>query len=161
MAIFLKIDGVKGNVSVSEFKDWININELEFGGVSNSSSIVVGQAIDRNSSRPNFGKISFTKHMDASTTTFFEAAHSGEVFKKMEFDYVSAGKSPKVYGTIILSDAMVSYFADKHTDSLNRPLEIIRVTYNKIERTVTPHDEKNTPLPSMRTGYDIEKAIML
>jgi type VI secretion system Hcp family effector len=158
MAIFLKIDGVKGNVSIPQFKDWIQINELEFGGIHTPSTIKVGQAMDRNTSYPTFGKISFTKHMDASSNAFFEAAHSGEVFKTLEFNYVSTGNKPQVYGKVILNDVMVNSFADKHSDDLNRPLELIRVTYNKIERSVMPADEKNSLQAPMRSGYDIEQA---
>lgn len=158
MAIYLKADDIKGSVSTNGYKNWIHINELEFAGIANPTRIKVGQAMDRNLSQPNFGQVIFMKPMDSSTVAFFEAAHSGKVFKQMEFDYVSAGDQPKVYGKVVLSNAVVTHYSDKHSDSLQRPMELIRVSYSKIEKTVIAQDVNNKPMSPMTTGYDLEQA---
>jgi type VI protein secretion system component Hcp len=161
MAIYLKVPDVKGNVSTTKFENWIEIHDVEFGGITNPVSMRVGSVTDRNASAPRFGQVTLLKSTDQSSTDFFEAAHDGTVFKEMEFNYVSSGSEPTVYGKLTLTDAMVTYFADKHHEAADKPLELIRLAYTQIKKTVIPRDSKNKLGSPLITGYDIEKASKL
>jgi type VI secretion system Hcp family effector len=158
MSIYLKIDHIKGNVTLPKFKDWIHVHDIDFGGINNPARMRVGEARDRNSNYPNFGHVTFTKSLDPSSNTLFQATHDSIVFPKMEFNYVTEGKEPTVYGKLILTDALISYFADKHSENGHRPLEIVSVTYTQIQRNFIPIDSTGRTGSQSATGYDLEKA---
>ncbi len=158
MAIYLKADGMTGDVSVTQFKNWIHVKEIDFGGVNNQVNMNVGKANDRNNNFPRFGQVTFVKEQDSSSNAFFEAAHKSSVIKTLEFDYVSDSKQPTVYGKCILNNVQVSYFAEHHSENNHRPLEMITVAYNQIQRNVVPIDSTGKAGSQNATGYDLTAA---
>ena len=161
MAIYLKAPNASGSVTSQSHKDWITIDAIEFGGVNTPVSMVVGNAMDRYSSQPRFSHVSIIKPADKSSNALFEAAHSGQVFEQLEFNYVSSGSNPITYGKLILKDAVVAHYADQHSAHADMPRELIRFAYTQMQRTFIPRDKSNKLGSPNTTGYDIEKASAL
>jgi type VI secretion system Hcp family effector len=162
MAIYLKIPDVSGSVTTQGYTGWTEVDDLEFAGVDAPAKMQVGQATDRNSNRPTFGQITILKQQDKTSMALFEAVHSGENFNELEFNYVSSGSSPTTYGKLILKDAMVTHYSDRHNgEAKGMPRELVRFAYNQIQRTFTPRNSDNKLGSPLSTGYDIEKAAKL
>ena len=158
MAIYLKISNVKGNITVAQFKDAIEIFDLEFSGFSKNFRMRIGDTIDRNTGSLLVGQITFLKAQDNSTTDFFQAAHNGLVFKTVEFNYITEGKEPTIYGKLILNNAIVTSFSEKHSQTLHRPIERISLAYTQIQKNIIPIDSSGKAGSQSTTGYDLEKA---
>jgi type VI secretion system Hcp family effector len=162
MAIYLKIPNVTGNVTTKNYNGWTEVDDLEFAGVEAHARMQVGQAIDRNASRPTFGQVTILKQQDKTSNTLFEAVHSGESIDELEFNYVSAGSTPITYGKLILKDVMVTHFSERHnSEAKSTPRELVRFAYNQIQRTFMPRTSDNKLSSASTTGYDIEKATKL
>lgn len=162
MAIYLKVPNVSGNVTTKGFSGWTEVDDLEFAGVDAPAKMQVGQGVDRNVSRPTFGQVTILKQQDQSSIAFFDAAHSGENFSELEFDYVSSGSTPVTYGKLILKDAMVTHYSDRHnSEAKGTPRELIRFAYSQMQRTFTPRTSDNKLGSPSSTGYDIAKASKL
>ena len=158
MAIYLKIPNVNGDVSTQNFKQWIAVNDIEFSGINKPITLRVGETMDRNTSFPTFSHITFLKHFDTSSTALFQAAHTSETFDKVEFNFVSSGNNPTVYGKLILHNVVVTHYGNKHSAEAVRPKELITLAYTQIEQTFIPHDNNNKTGSPLITGYDLEKA---
>jgi type VI secretion system secreted protein Hcp len=159
MAIYLKIPSTSGNVTTEGFKNWIEVSDIEFSGVSAPVNMQIGNSINRNSSRPKFGEVTIIKNQDQSSNVLFDAVHSGQSFDQVEFNYTSTGSQSVVYGKLILTNAMVTHYSDSHHgDAQGTPQEIVRFAYTKMQRTVVPRDATNKPGSPNSAGYDLEKA---
>ncbi len=162
MAIYLKIPGTNGNVTTEGFKNWIEVADVEFNGVTAPVKMQIGNTIDHNSSRPKFGEVTIIKHQDQSSNVLFDAVHSGKSFDQVEFNYVSTGSESAVYSKLILSNVMVTHYADRHHhEAQGTPQELVRFAYTKMQRTVVPRDAANKLGSPNSTGYDLEKATKL
>jgi hypothetical protein len=62
MAIYLNIPTASGNVTTDGFKNWIEVSDIEFSGVSAPVKMHIGNSIDRNSSRATFGEVTIIKN---------------------------------------------------------------------------------------------------
>ncbi len=158
MAIYCKIPNVSGDVSTTNFKNWIQIDDIEFAGASKSAEMKVGKSIDRNIGFPKFSQVTVIKTMDSSSNALFQALHDNRVFNYIEFNYVSSGNTPSIYGKLILHHVMVTHFGDKHNSEAQRPRELIRLAYTQMQRTVIPHDNTGKAGSADIAGYDLEAA---
>jgi type VI secretion system Hcp family effector len=158
MSIYLKSDVIKGNVTVNQFKDAIEVFDVEFGGINRGVRMSVGDTMDRFAGSLSLGQVSFTKAQDNATVDLFQAAHKGTVFNKLEFNYVSEGSNPTTYGKTILHNAVITSFTEKHNHQTHRPFERIRIAYTKIERNIIPIDSTERTGSQKAAGYDVEQA---
>ena len=159
MAIYMKISGVTGSVTTKGYEGAIEVSELDFAGVKVPMQMMVGKAVNRALSEPHFGQVSIIKNLDKSSNAFFEAAHNGQAFASLEFDYVSTGATPVQYSKIMLTNAMVSHYSEQNVGSATEmPKEVIRFCYTKISRTFVPRDSTGQAGSPLTTGYDIEQA---
>lgn len=158
MAIYLKVSSLNGNVTTQDYKNWINIHDLDFSGVSRNSHIRLGNVTGRNNNSPHFGEITVVKSVDSSSNAFLDAVTSNHTFSELEFHRVSDSANSTTYGKIILNDVIVTHYSNKQNQSSQRPQELVRFAYTKIQQTVIPIDENNNIGSPDTTGYNIETA---
>ncbi len=162
MSIYMKMDGINGNVTTENYQNWIQVEDVSFGGIQNSMNNIVGKSQDRISSRPSFGEITLIKKSDVSSIKLFEAAHSGKVISKVEIDYVSTGNPPTTYSKISLTNVLISHYSEKHQgDGTSLPTERVRLHYETIEKTYTPRDASNKVGSPASSGYNLPQAKQL
>ena len=158
MSIYLVSNVAKGNVSVANFKEAIEVFDIEFSGINRGVAMRVGDTMDRYAGSLSFGQVTFSKEQDKSTVDLFQAAHKGTVFDKLEFNYVTEGNNPTTYGKVTLHNAVITSFTEKHTSDSHRPIERIRLAYTQIQRNVIPVDSTGRTGSQKASGYDLEKA---
>jgi len=57
MAIYMKIDGIDGDITAKGYDKWINVKALQFAGVTNSMRDIVGKPNNRIMTKPSFGEM--------------------------------------------------------------------------------------------------------
>jgi hypothetical protein len=57
MAIYMQLPGIQGPVTTKGYEGWIQISDLEFGGIQNGMQMQLGKQMDRFNQQPNFGQV--------------------------------------------------------------------------------------------------------
>ncbi|MCK4869946.1 MAG: type VI secretion system tube protein Hcp [Gammaproteobacteria bacterium] len=158
MGIYLKVPGANGDVTTKGYEGWIELFDVDFGGITNPTKMRIGQSQSRMHTFPAFGQLTIIKQLDKSSVHFFEAAHSGKVFPQLDIHYVSTGNELFTYAKTTLKDASISHYADSFKGQGEMPEELIRLAYTHIERTFVPRDANNKPGSQLVWGYDLVTA---
>lgn len=160
MPIYLQASGAQGNVSLSGYENWIEIQEVVFSGINQGVEQRPGRMYDRIQGGPNFGLIHLRKVADSSSPFWFEYASSNRVIAETEIDYVTTGNQPFSYQILKLTNAFVSHYSQEHQGNIyNAPLEFITLGYDSLECSYIPRSADNSQGSPIRTGYDVSKGI--
>jgi type VI secretion system secreted protein Hcp len=148
----MKIEGIDGDVTHQEHKNWLDISSLQWG-VGRGISTPVGSAKNREASEPSISEVVVTKLMDASSVKLFTEACTGQKGKKVQIHLVSTGNPGKTYMEYTLENALVSgYSVSTNGD---RPSESISFNFTKIETKYTPLGEGNDTGSPVTASYDL------
>lgn len=161
MAIYLKADGVQGNVTSQGFQNQVAIEAFRFGGIKQHVTQHTGKMKARTQGTPQFGLIALQKIADMSTLTWFGFAHSSKVIPTLELAFVTAGDSPTVYQKMVLSNALVSFFDQDHAGSSGQPNETLVLAYESLQMTYTPRNASNSAGSPRTAGYSLSTASKL
>lgn len=128
---YLQIDGIKGESTDSQHKDWIEI--LSYS--QSAGATAPGAADTKKTSGPS--EILITKKMDSSSPLLQKLCSSGKHIPKATLHVMRAGAEP---ATAEMSDVVISSVSpqvsppDKATGA---PTESISLNYGKIQWTYT------------------------
>jgi len=141
---YLQIDGIPGESTDSNHKDWIEV--LSYGHemmqpVSSTKSSAGGAATGRS----QHGDFAITKFVDKSSPKLYEAVSNGKHISKAKIEVCRAGGSQVKFLEINLEQVMVSLVQLNSTDSNGNtgkgedklPTETVHLNYGKIEWTYT------------------------
>lgn len=151
MAIYLQIKNIKGNVTESAHKDWIECSSLQFG-IGRAISTTVGAAKNRESSMPSISEISVTKMMDDASPKLFEQACVGDGDQYV-IHLTKTGEGAEIYTEYTLEDCMISGYSV--SSGGDRPSESISLSFTKLIMKYTPYDDKNKKGTPVSAGYDL------
>ena len=151
----MKLKGIDGEVSAKGYERWIELYDIDFGGLHIPMDNVVGKNQNRVNSKPRLGDITITKPLDTSSTRLFDRAHDAQSFPEVEIHYVTNGNPPIKYASYILHNVLLSNYSERHTGSGDRPIEMLALNYLKIEKTYIPRGSDNQPKNPMIIGYDL------
>lgn len=156
MPIYMKIDGIDGNVEAEGHAKWIEVNSLQFG-VGRAITSGVGKASDRESSAPSISEVTVTKAMDAASPKIFAESCYGKSKPKIEFHLCKTDEGKlETYMEYTVSDVLISGYSV--SSGGDKPTESISFNFTKIEMKFVPWDDghkKGTPIPA---GYDLALA---
>jgi len=156
MAIYMKMDGVKGQSQTEGHKDEVTLESFQFGASRNIASSA--KNANREASAPSLSEVTVTKSQDASSSDLLKLSFAGEG-KKAVFSFTKAGTDGKVqvYMTITLENCLVSSFnCSAHGGEGNSiPMESLSLNFTKIEYKMLPSDPKNKTAAPMLATYDI------
>lgn len=160
MAIYVKWEGIKGNVTAKGYTDQISINSFNFG-VGRRISMEAGEMSNRESTRPSISEITITKPADNSATGILKESLSGSAGKKVTFSFVKTGSDEMTeFMTYDLEDALVSgYTVDAGADG--EPMETITLSFSKIMSKYNDYDKTNKSASPQRVGYDLARSVAL
>ncbi|MGN6450986.1 MAG: Hcp family type VI secretion system effector [Brucella intermedia] len=152
MAIYLQIEGIKGDATQGQHKDWIEITTIDFG-VMRHLNTRVGGISNREATEPSLNEIVVTKNLDLSTTDIFHSACSGTVGKTVIIHFVTTGASGRVYLEVKLDNVLIS---NHHiTSAGERPLERVHLNFTKIELKNTYFDGTNKEQSPKIVSFDL------
>ena len=156
MSIYMRIEGVKGNVTTKNYSDWIECVDLDFSGITNTINLEIGNDMDRVLHHPAFGEVSVYKHLDSSSIALFEYAHNRIAIPKVEIHSVSSSDPIFTYAKLVLNNVIVSHFSEIAGDTLySKPRESVAFSYTRIEKTYIPQNPDSSPGSPIVSGYDL------
>lgn len=156
MTIYLKYDGIDGEVTESKHPKWIEVNSFQFG-VGRGISSPTGGSANREASIPSVSEITVTKQLDASSIKLVQAALAGEG-KKVTIDFVTAGtgKEPVVYAQYELEGAMVSGYSV--SSGGDRPSESLSINFTSFQYKNIGGKTDNTSGTPVFVKYNLGEA---
>ena len=152
MAIYLEYDGIKGDATHDEHKDWITCESVDWG-VGRAISTPVGSAKNREASEPSVAEVTVSKEMDSSSVYLFQESCTGQKGKTVKIHLVSTGSPGATYLEYTLTNALVSGYSV--SSGGDRPTESVTLNYTKLEMKYVPLDKDNKPGSPVTKGYDL------
>ena len=149
-AIYLKVDGVDGDATQEEHRNWITV---ESAGTNISREIAINRKGQREISAPNIGNFQITKQFDSSSVLLRALALQDTVGREVVIHFLSTGSPGQTYLEIVLSDAVISSVS--MTSGGDRPTEAVSINFTRIEWTYIPLAANNEGGPPVTFGYDL------
>lgn len=156
MAIYMKVDGIKGNVTAAGHEDWINILSMSFGVGRGIMSAKPGTVKDRESSIPSLSEIVVSKSMDETSPLLFIESCIG-IAKTVLIHLCRTGDQTQSYMEYTLGNVLISSYG-MQGGSEGIPSEKFSLNYDKIEMKYTPYDDSHKAGSPIPTGYDLKTA---
>lgn len=156
MSGFIKIDGIDGESTDKNHKDWIKIQSV---GQSVNRSIQRCVSGSTTKGSVSCGDISVVKEVDKSTPKLVGSVCKGTKFSEITIDLTTdTGEGERVtYMQWKLENAYVSSYnvsGDASPDG-SVPTESLGLTYEKITWTYTPVDQKGKPGGAIPQTWDV------
>jgi type VI secretion system Hcp family effector len=152
-AIFLELDGIKGECKDSKHTDWIEVESLQWGvgrGISGPPSSTGSHT----SGKASFSDMTFSKKLDASSPLLMKAVSSGQAIAKVTVHVVrSAGTGVKVpYLVFEFKDCgLTSYSNSDNGGNESVPYESFGLIYSDVkmvyEQTDTQTGDSTGQMP--------------
>lgn len=156
-AIYLKIDGIDGEVVAKGFEKWIEVDSTSFK-TKRTISAPGGGVIDRDVSAPTFEDLAVEKVTDKASPLIFRDAVIGSARPTARLHFTRNVNGLEVtYQTITLSDVLVSSFSQAATS--DGSLERFSLNFTKFAITnisIDPASGKITG--TVGAGYDLTTA---
>jgi type VI secretion system secreted protein Hcp len=133
--IYLQIDGLKGESTDSEHKDWIEI--LSFNhSISQPSSATAASAGGGTTSRCQHQDYSITKYIDLASPKLYELCSSGKHIKTVNLEMMRASGDKRVkYMVVAMEQVVIAHVAP--AGGADFPTESISFNYGTIKWTYT------------------------
>jgi type VI secretion system secreted protein Hcp len=155
MALYMKYEGIDGEVTQKDHDKWIEVHSFQFG-VGRGISTPTGNAANREASAASVSEVTITKTMDKASPKIFTESATGTGGKKVEFHFVSTGDPGTTFAVYKLSDTLISGYSI--SSGGDRPTESISLNFTKVEFEMTPHDAANADQTPIRVSYDLATA---
>lgn len=147
--IYLQIDGIKGESTDSEHKDWIDV-------LSSSHAISQAAAASGTSSGINPNELVITKHVDASSPKLFEACASGKHIKKVTLEMMRATGDKRVkYLAVEMNQVVISKVQLNAAESEDLPGESVSFNYGTIKWTYTQQKSDGSKGGNVTGGWNL------
>lgn len=159
MTIYVKIEGIDGNVTAKGHEKWIEVHNINFDNGRRITSAKPGHQSNREASTPSFSEVTLSKDMDETSPRIFTESCVG-ASKKIEIHLCRTGENIESFMEYILTDALISSYA-VNASSLGHPSEQLSINFSKVEMKYTPYDDENKPGTPVPAGYDLVEASKL
>jgi len=138
---FMKINGVVGESTDDQHKEWIELLSFSWGVQQPKS--VVSSAGSLAAERADFGDFSITKVIDKASPKLATACASGEHFSEVKIEVCRAGGDKQKYMEYKLTDVITTGFRlAGHKSNEILPVEEVSFSYGKIEKNYTETDKQ-------------------
>ena len=156
MSIFINYDGIKGECSDENHKEWQDVDSISWEVNRQITSNTSTQG-DRESSNATVSSVYIKKYMDKVTPKNFIEACCGTGKKVIiRLTKTGTGSGADVFMEYILSNALISYYqVEAKSQDDERPVEKMEISFTDIEVKYTPYDEDGCPLVQHAVAFDI------
>ncbi len=131
--IYMAIDGLKGESTDSEHKDWIEVLSFSHSITQPASATsIAGGTSTRSQHQP----YSITKHVDMASPKLYQMCCSGTHVREVTIHFMRPASSKRVkYMEVKLQEVLISHVAP--SGGTEFPSETIGLTYGAIKWTYT------------------------
>lgn len=155
MAIYMKFQGIDGNVTAKGYEKWIEVHSFQFGS---GRGIVTptGRAANREASAPSVSEVVVTKVMDKASPLLFEQGLVGMTGKQVQVVITRTGKEMEQLCSYKFEDTLVSSYSV--SSGGDAPTESISLNFVKFEYKYMGSDAAGASASAMTVAYDIGAA---
>ena len=155
MSIFVNYEGIKGESSDSNHKDWVDVDSWSWG-VQRKITSSTSTRGDRESSNAVVSDLKITKKMDSSSNKFFiESCCGTGKTVKLHLTKTGVGNGADVFMEYTLKNALISdYKVGGSAGDINRPTEVITISFVEMEAKYIPYDEDGNATSPDAVGFD-------
>ena len=151
MAIYLKIDGIEGDVTARGHEGWIECSSIQWG-VDRGIQSTTETTQQRKPSAPNVSDVTVTTRMNKTTPLLFIEACVGKP-RSVNIDLVQIGEYLQTYMSYKLNSSLITgYSMSTNGDT---PMESVSINFTRIEMKYTPYDSSHRAQSPISAGYDI------
>ncbi len=152
MAIYMKIDGITGNVTAKGHEKWIELHSMQFG-VGRGIGSPTGKSSNRETSAPNVSEVVVTKLTDETSPLFFQESTIGKS-KAVTLHIVrTSADHLETFYELILTNTLISGWS--LSSGGDQPTESISMNFTKIQTKYIPFNTDHTPGTPVPSGYDM------
>jgi type VI secretion system secreted protein Hcp len=156
MAIFMKYGDLKGEVTAEGYKDWVELQSVQWG-LGRGISSGVGGGSKREATAPSISEIVVTKSMDAfSALTLKEAIGGDAETVKLELTQTDNAGKHVAYQKYIFENTLVSGYS--LSSGGDRPSESVSLNFTKFDSEYIKIDAKFKTETTGHIIYDISQA---
>ncbi len=150
---FLKLDGIKGEVTQKGYVGDIEISSYSIGAGNRN----LGSGSGGGTGKTNFHDLTITKTVDKASPTLFAAAATGKHLSNATLTFVrKAGEKPLEYLKIKLTDVLVSSYKSG-TSNKAQPIESITFNFTKIEATFPAAGNNGLKIKSVTSNINLSQ----
>jgi type VI secretion system secreted protein Hcp len=154
--IYVKVDGIDGDVQEGEHSKWIRAETLDFE-VNQAIEMKTGAGGARVFGPPSISEIRFTKVPDTATAKLFQEACSSQgKAKKVEIHVTATDNAMKPYLQYTLENCLVASFST--ITKGDRTQEEVRLAFTKIEVKFTPYDDAHSSGSPVAASFNVATA---
>ena len=159
MAIYVKIDGIEGDVTAKGYEGCFEATSLSH----EVNRVVVsepGRVENRQAGRPTIDSFRLTKSIDKTTPLLHAQSAYSQPKASATIYFVKTDSTLSAYLTYTLSDAYIShYHVNAASDEKQiSAIEHIELNPVKFEAKYTPRDSQGNTKTPIAAGYDLETA---
>ena len=151
--VFLKIDGIKGEVTDVNHKDEVELLGWSWGVsealISSGSGTTVGGT-------PKVGSFAVTKQVDRASPRLLEACLTAKHINEVVLTQRRAGAGKFSFLTIMLKDVLISSLADSDTGAAPRPTENVAFVFSKVIYEYVPQKPNGQPDTPVTLRWDVK-----
>ena len=138
---YVYLKGIKGAVTESKHKEWIDAQSYSFG-LSNNSSVGAGTQKNRVMASPQLHDITFSRLVDKASPQIMQASAEARNFDEVKVDFVRPGKNgEEVYHTMSFGNCVItSWTQSGHGGAQGN--ESLSLNFVKVENKFIEYDEK-------------------
>jgi type VI secretion system secreted protein Hcp len=152
MAIYMKYGAIKGAVTTTDYKDWIELNSFQFGVGRGIGSAARGST-NREGSEPSISEIVVAKAMDVASAKLLEDAWGGELNTEVTITFTTTTKNSVVpYLKYKLENTGLSGYSLSSGGDM--PAESLTLNFTKITETFSGMDPATQAKP-ITVSYDL------
>lgn len=166
MTIYMRIDGMQGDVTAKGHAGWIQLIDIQFQ-VKRYINAQPGRVVDREGTRPELSEILVRKYMDRTTPLIFSEACVGKAKSNITIELCTTNQALQAYMQYHLSNAVISAYevmCDPAKLSVYKsqfPIEQVNLSFDKLEMKFTPYDQAHNPESPIPAAYDLKQAMMI
>jgi type VI secretion system secreted protein Hcp len=156
MPIYLKMDGVKGDVTHQGHEGWTDITSMSWQ-IGRQMKTNIGSTENREGSQPSMGEIILTKVTDGSSPVLSNEAATGRKAKTVQIHLVTTGSPGDTYLEYELTNCLIANYSMNSNG--DRPNEVITLNFTKIQTKYIPSKSDNSASGPVVSSFDATTAI--
>jgi type VI secretion system secreted protein Hcp len=157
--IFLQLDGIKGESTDKDHKDWIEVlslaqvleNTAPTGGAGAAGS---GSSAGKSTGRVEIQEITINKQVDVASPKLYAACLTAQVIKTATVEVIRAAGATRVKYLVIKLEQVIISRAVTSIDSQS-PHESVSLNYGKVQWSYSPQKPDGTQAVDVTDGWNL------
>ncbi len=156
---YVYMKGIKGAVTESKHKDWIDAQSYSYG-LSNDSSVGAGTQKNRVMGSTRLHDITFSRLVDKASPQIMQAGAEARNFDEVKVEFVRPGKNgEEVYHTMKFENCVITSWQQSGHGG-TQGSESLSLNFVKVENKFIEYDEKGKAGSPVTGSYDSSKAVI-